>query len=98
MQKRIKRLDLEKIKEPIVLTGISSQVFKYLLDFCKKLQDFKDKNPSNDLGWTPLHAAAKNGHGEICKLIASNIVNKNPVSNDGLTPHQLWLSFGSVFK
>ena len=42
-------LDLEKIKEPIVLTGISSQVFKYLLDFCKKLQDFKDKNPNNKL-------------------------------------------------
>ena len=37
-----------------------------------------DKNPKGDHGWTVLHYAAKAGHLDICKLIISNIDDKNP--------------------
>ena len=65
------------------------------MEVCKLLIGvLENKNPSDLRGWTPLHDAAENGHMEVCKLIvSSNIENKNPVSNDGLTPHQLMSKF-----
>ena len=38
-------------------------------------------------GYTPLHAAAKGGHTEVYEIImASNLENHNPESNNGDTP------------
>ena len=33
----------------------------------------ENKNPKKNDGWTPLHAAAKNGHYQICKIIMNEI-------------------------
>ena len=43
-------LDKEKIKESINLPGINSRVFRYLLDFTRKVSDFKNNNLQKDLG------------------------------------------------
>ena len=37
-------------------------------------------------GLAPLHAAAEKGQYEICQLIISNVIEKNPAMSDGLTP------------
>ena len=42
-------LDKMKIIEPIVLPGIHSRVFKYLLEFTNELQNFKNTNPKGNL-------------------------------------------------
>ena len=47
---------------------------------------FKDKNPSNSNGDTPLHFAVGNGHLEICQWIGKNIDNLNIADRNGLTP------------
>ena len=41
---------------------------------------------------TPLHYAAKEGHGQICKLLLENVKDKNPVDNFGDTPNKLYLA------
>ena len=48
-----------------------------------------DINPSDNGGWTPLHCAAKHGHKEICKFIVDKLDEKNPETDDGLTPQKL---------
>ena len=40
-----------------------------------------EKNPRNDIGFTPLHSAAQNGHFDVCQLILSFIQDKNPKSD-----------------
>ena len=61
---------------------------------CKLLiGKMQEKNPVDNSGWTPLHFAAKSGHGEVCKLIAGYIGNKNPMSYDGYTPRVLMTNF-----
>ena len=45
-----------------------------------------DKNPANNVGFTPLHIAAKNGHFVICKLIIDHVDETNPADNNGSTP------------
>ena len=48
---------------------------------------FKNINPANNNGETPLHSAVKCGHLDICKFILENIQeNKNPEDNFGFTP------------
>ena len=49
----------------------------------------EDFNPEDGEGQTPFHLAAKNGHGEICRLIMENIEDKNPINYKGETPSQL---------
>ena len=44
------------------------------------------KNPATNDGSTPLHAAACNGHLEICELIIKAVDDKNPARYDGVTP------------
>ena len=41
----------------------------------------EDKNPENQYGLTPLHAAAFLGHVEIVKLILPFLGDKNPISS-----------------
>ena len=36
-------------------------------------KNFKDKNPKDEEGMTPLHFAAENGHLSICQLLLENI-------------------------
>ena len=50
-----------------------------------------DKNPSNYHGVTPLHLAAKEGNGQICRLILDYVEDKNPEDNFGDTPNNLYL-------
>jgi len=40
-----------------------------------------------------LHACAKNGHYEICKLIIENTKDRNPIDSHGWTPFDLAASF-----
>ena len=42
------------------------------------MDTLEEKNPSRPDGYTPLHAAARNGQYETCKLILSNIQDKMP--------------------
>ena len=44
-------------------------------------------NPKKNDGETPFHAAARNGHFEICVYIMGKIKNKNPGDDEGFTPH-----------
>ena len=48
-----------------------------------------DKNPRSNFGWTPLHSAARGGHLEICELITSNVEEKDPPDNNGVTPSKI---------
>ena len=45
------------------------------------------------LGLTVLHVAAIEGHLEICKLIVSEVDDKNPLDNQGRTP----LHYASIY-
>ena len=48
---------------------------------------FKNINPANNNGETPLHSAVKCGHLDICKFILENKPeNKNPEDTVGFTP------------
>ena len=48
---------------------------------------FKNINPANNNGETPLHSAVKCGHLDICKFILENMPeNKNPEDAVGFTP------------
>jgi len=49
----------------------------------------QDKNPqtaANSGVCTQMHAAADNGHFEICRVILDNMEDKNPVDSFGTTP------------
>ena len=41
---------------------------------------------TSNFGSTVLHEAAIEGHLEICKLIVSEVNDKNPLDNQGRTP------------
>ena len=45
-----------------------------------------EKNPKSDIGNTPLHYAALNGHLNICKLITANINDISPKNLGNKTP------------
>ena len=45
-----KDIDHQKINEPINLYGINSRTLRYLLEFSKKLYNYKKINPDMDLG------------------------------------------------
>merc|ERR1719247_678390 len=63
-----------------------------------------DKDKQDFDGWTPLHAAAENGHLAVCKILCesgADITIKNyddemldTVYHDGLTPEQVALQRG----
>ena len=60
-------------------------------------------NPINEdgpEGYTPLHAAALNGHLQVCLFILDRVQNKNPAVRSGLTPLHLAANRGheEVFK
>ena len=46
----------------------------------------QDKNPEGQLGKTPLHYAAENGHYEVCQLILYNVEDLAPQDWNSLTP------------
>ena len=54
------------------------------------------KNPRDNLGNTPLHAAALWGHVEVFELILANVEEKNPSNNRGQTPKDFRLLFEST--
>ena len=49
---------------------------------CPKL----NKNPKDFVGRTPLHLAAKKGHIEVVKCLASVVDQVNAKDFDGMTP------------
>ena len=60
---------------------------KFDLNLFKEVSlKFKDINPANNYGETPLHCATKNGHLDICKFIIKNVTLKNPADKLGFTP------------
>ena len=50
------------------------------------MKGFRDKNPKDYRGNTPLHLAARIGHFNLCELIILNVVNKNPINLHYETP------------
>ena len=50
------------------------------------IEKLTDKNPKNNLGTTPLHCTADNGHVWIYQLIGKHVEDKNPETAAGLTP------------
>ena len=46
-------------------------------------------SPRNNIGNTPLHNAAREGHYEICKFIIENVQDLNPSSRVDQTPLHL---------
>ena len=42
------------------------------------VEKFKDKNPKDSHGVTPLHQAAVNGRYAVCHWILNNVKNKHP--------------------
>ena len=50
--------------------------------------------------YTPLHAAAENGHFSVCKLIMDNVSEKNPPNNQKCTPLHVSAASGnqSIFQ
>ena len=75
---------------------------KKLIKGCKDFKVFRkvtDINPKDDKGSTPLHAAAGEGHLEICqdiisRLIMNNITDINPTDNVGWTPLHVAAAMG----
>ena len=61
---------------------------KFGLELFKEIAlKFKNINPANNNGETPLHSAAKSGHLDICKFILENVQeDKYPADNVGFTP------------
>ena len=56
----------------------------------------EDKNPACKVGETPLHAAVKNGHFEISKLIIDIVEKKNPADDRGMTPLHYAAKIGNL--
>ena len=50
------------------------------------LTPLEDKNPRKDIGTTPLHNAAYQGHLQICQNTIKNMEDKNTNDNNGTTP------------
>ena len=50
------------------------------------MKSISEKNPSNNLGLTSLHLAARAGHTSVCEAIMKNISEKNPSDNLRDTP------------
>ena len=82
----IKHTNLHEAAENGNLSAFKSIIENMLSADIVNTEDF---NPEDGEGQTPFHLAAKNGHGEICRLIMANIVDKNPVNHNGETPSQL---------
>ena len=57
------------------------------------METLEDKNPEQikgDAGYTPLHAAAENGHVEVCRLIMDAVEDISPkTKKDKTTPLHL---------
>ena len=58
------------------------------LDWYKRITERgEDKNPPNQVGWTPLHSAAQHGQISVCNFILENLEgDKNPKDETGQTP------------
>ena len=82
-----------KEHHPLIYAATFGQLEAYKL-IVKK---FKDKNPKDSGGVTPLHQAAVNGHYTICQWILNNIENKHPtVICSYLTPFEYAVEYGQV--
>ena len=53
------------------------------------MNNIGDKNPKDDVGRTPFHDAAWEGHFNICKYIMSLTEDINPKMSNGFTPLHL---------
>ena len=56
----------------------------------------ENMNPADQVGKTPLHYAAKNGHLPVCKYIIQNSKEKNPKDKEGKTPLDLAAENGEL--
>ena len=54
--------------------------------------DVNEVNAGN--GWTPLHAAAANGHPKMCQLLISHGAQVNAQDENGMTPLHLAMAGG----
>ena len=55
------------------------------IDICIAIMGkLQDKNPKacSDWTWTPLHAAAENGHAGVCLAILDHLKDKNPTAKE----------------
>lgn len=57
-----------------------------------KGEDVNEVNPAN--GWTPLHAAAANGHPKMCETLIEHGANVNAQDAQGMTPLHLAMARG----
>ena len=55
------------------------------------LEEGDDKNSVTNLGWTPLHFAANNGHLEVFKFIFEKVTAKYPKTNGECIPQHCQL-------
>ena len=53
-----------------------------------------DKNPEDNVGFTPLHYAAILDNLEIFKFIVTNVENENPVKGSGIMPYHCAIYLG----
>ena len=76
--------DLDE-KNPKIYCRLSEKTLLHLAaenghyNICKKIiESVQNKNPPDELYWTPLHLAAFYGHLKVCEYILENIDEKNP--------------------
>ena len=50
----------------------------------------------SNIGRSPLHSAAQNGHLEVCKLLIEKLTEKNTTENEGWTPLHMAANYGQV--
>ena len=73
-----------KVHSPLGYAALYGQLEAYKL-IVKK---FKDKNPKDSYGVTPLHQAAVNDRYAVCHWILNNVKNKHPEDKNEMTPFE----------
>ncbi len=80
--KRIAGLKVIRAANDSYLSLLPADLFEFATkNFLSQASD----NTTNDVGNTPLHAAAQNGHDDIVKLLLKNCADKECLNNAGKT-------------
>ena len=62
------------------------------------VENHAEINARNNEGYTPLHLAAQNGHGDIVKFVIENGAIVNIEDVHGFTPLDRAIMFGKIFE